>query len=182
MAYGPNVGITVNAEAYVNSLTSIAKPKLDKIVALALVDTAKSAQSKAASLIAKRTGLRVGTVKPRIFYDHIAPGDYEIAVRSSRKPIPLIEFPTTQVATGVSTRAWGQQQIIRHAFIATMRSGHTGVFRRTSKSRLPIKELWGPTIYGTFKTKEVQAVINDTMQARLQTSLARRMAAAARGH
>ena len=52
MAFGPNVGITVNAEAYVDSLTSIAKPKLDKIVALALVDTAKSAQSKAASLIA----------------------------------------------------------------------------------------------------------------------------------
>ena len=133
MAYGPNVGITVNAEAYVNSLSNIAKPQLDRIVALALVDTAKSAQSKAASLIAKRTGLRVGTVKPRIFYDHVAPGDYEIAVRSSRKPIPLIEFPTRQVATGVSTRAWGKQQTIQHAFIATMKSGHTGVFRRTTK-------------------------------------------------
>ena len=63
-----------------------------------------------------------------------------------------------------------------------MKSGHTGVFRRHTKSRLPIEELWGPTIYGTFKTKEVQAVISDTMKARLQTSLARRMASAARGH
>ena len=152
----PPVSITVNAEAYVNSLQSIQKPQLDRIVALALVDTAKSAQSKAASLIAKRTGLKVGTVKPRIFYDHVAPGDYEVAVRSSRKAIPLIEFPTRQVATGVSTRAWGKQQIIQHAFIATMKSGHTGVFRRHTKSRLPIEELWGPTIYGTFKTKEVQ--------------------------
>ena len=178
----PPVSITVNAEAYVNSLQSIQKPQLDRIVALALVDTAKSAQSKAASLIAKRTGLKVGTVKPRIFYDHVAPGDYEVAVRSSRKAIPLIEFPTRQVATGVSTRAWGKQQIIQHAFIATMKSGHTGVFRRHTKSRLPIEELWGPTIYGTFKTKEVQAVISDTMKARLQTSLARRMASAARGH
>jgi hypothetical protein len=165
----------------VNSLQSIQKPQLDRIVALALVDTAKSAQSKAASLIAKRTGLKVGTVKPRIFYDHVAPGDYEVAVRSSRKAIPLIEFPTRQVATGVSTRAWGKQQIIQHAFIATMKSGHTGVFRRHTKSRLPIEELWGPTIYGTFKTKEVQAVISDTMKARLQTSLARHMASAAAG-
>ena len=176
------ISLTVNAEAYVNSLKSLQKPQLDKVVALALVDTAKSAKSKAASLIAKRTGLKVATVKTRIFQDHVAIGDYEVAVRSSRKPIPLIEFPTTQTATGVSTRAWGKQQIIAHAFIATMKSGHRGAFRRETKSRLPIKELWGPTIYGTFKTKEVQAVISDTMKARLQTSLARRMAAASRGH
>jgi hypothetical protein len=56
------------------------------------------------------------------------------------------------------------------------------VFRRHTASRLPIVELWGPTISGTFKTKEVQAVIKATMEDRLQTSLARRMAAAARGH
>lgn len=182
MAFGPNVGITVDATAYVNSLHSIAKPKLDKIVALSLVDTARSAQSKAASLIAKRTGLRVGAVKPRIFYDHVNPGDYEIAVHSSRKPIALVEFPHTQTGTGVSTRAWGQPQIIQHAFVATMKSGHTGIYRRGGSHRLPIHELWGPTIYGTFKTKDVQAVIKTTMATRLQTALARRMAAAARGH
>jgi hypothetical protein len=176
------VSLTVNAVGYVNSLESIKKPQLDKIVALALVDTAKSAKAKAASVIAKHTGLRVGVVKTRIFNDHVAVGDYEVAVRSSRKPIPLIEFPTTQTATGVSTRAWGKQQIIQHAFIATMKSGHRGAFRRETKSRLPIKELWGPTIFGTFATKEVQSVISDTMKARLQTSLARRMAAASRGH
>jgi Prophage minor tail protein Z (GPZ) len=182
MAYGPNVGITVDATAYVNSLKGLQKPQLDKVVALALVDTAKSAKSKAASAIAKHTGLRVAAVKPRIFADHVAVGDYEVAIHSSRKPIPLIEFPTTQTASGVSTRAWGKQQVIAHAFIATMKSGHRGAFRRMTKSRLPIKELWGPTIYGTFKTKEVQAIISDTMRTRLQTSLARRMAAAARGH
>jgi hypothetical protein len=175
-------GITVNAEAYVDSLNGIAKPKLDKIVALALVDTAKSAQSKAASVIAKRTGLKVASVKSRIFYDHVAPGDYEVAVRSSRRAIPLIEFPVHQVATGVSTRAWGHQQIILHAFIAKMKSGHTGVYRRRGTSRLPLKQLWGPTIAGTFATKEVQAVISNTMKARLQSALARRMASAARGH
>ena len=108
----PTVSITVNAEAYVNSLQSIAKPQLDSIVALALVDTAKSAQSKAASLIAKRTGLKVGTVKPRIFYDHVAPGDYEVAVRSSRKadsPDRVSDHgrsrPVSALAPGASSRS-----------------------------------------------------------------------------
>ena len=34
--------VTVNAKAYVNSLRAIAKPELDKVVALALVDTVKA--------------------------------------------------------------------------------------------------------------------------------------------
>jgi hypothetical protein len=64
-----------------------------------------------------------------------------------------------------------------------MPSGHRGVFRRTGrygrrgKPYLErIKELWGPTIYGTFATPDVQSVIRATMKARLKTALARRIA------
>jgi Prophage minor tail protein Z (GPZ) len=173
--------ITVNASAYVNSLGAIAKPKLDHIVALALVDTAKSAKVKAAAVIAKRTGLKSALVKDRIYYPRVNDGEYEVQVKSSKRPIPLIDFPNVmQTGTGVSTRAWGKTQLIRHAFIATMKNGHTGVYRRKTKARLPIEQLWGPTIGGTFATKEVQAVVAKTMQERLSKSLARRMAAAVR--
>src|SRR5690348_10480463 len=146
MAEFRQVGITVNAEAYINSLGSLQRPKLDQAVALALVDTAKSAIVKAASVIARRTGLKSATVKDRMFYDRVDVGDYEVRVKSSKKAIPLIEFPVRQTGVGVSTRAWGKNQVIRHAFIATMRNGHTGVFRRVGPARLPIRELWGPTI------------------------------------
>jgi hypothetical protein len=176
----PALSITVDAAAYINSLGSIAKPKLDHIVALALADTAKAAKVKAAALIAKRTGLKSATVKSRIFYERVNDGDYEVEVRSSKRAIPLIEFPVRQAGAGVSTRAWGKQQVIRHAFIATMKSGKTGVFRRKGPHRLPIEQLWGPTIGGTFATPEVKGAIHSTMKARLQSSLARRMAAAVR--
>jgi len=174
------VGITVNAEGYVNSLGSIAKPQLDKIVALALVDCAKSCKTQAAKVIAKRTGLKSALVKDRIWYQRVDPGDYEVEIKSSKRPIALIDFPVHQTATGVSTKAWGKLQLIRHAFIATMRNGHTGVYRRVTKKRLPIEQLWGPTIGGTFAQPEVQKVVEKTMKARLQKSLARRMAAAVR--
>lgn len=38
-----------------------------------------------------------------------------------------------------------------HAFIATMRSGHRGVFERIAKKRLPIRELLGPSVPHVFQ-------------------------------
>lgn len=63
----------------------------------------------------------------------------EIKVRSGW--IPLYKFGANQNRTGVKVRARGSY---RHAFIASMASGHTGVFRRSGTSRLPIHELFGP--------------------------------------
>jgi len=172
--------IEVNSRDFQRTLSQLQKPKLDEVVAKALADTAKSAKVKAAAVIARRTGLKSAVVKERIFYDRVDPGEYEVQVKSSRRPIALIEFPVMQTATGVSTRAWGKVTLIKHAFIAKMKSGHTGVFRRVGKSRLPIEQMWGPTIGGTFAKPEVQAVIAKTMRERLSKSLARRMAAAVR--
>jgi hypothetical protein len=42
------------------------------------------------------------------------------------------------------------RQRLDTAFIARMRSGHTGVFRRTGDTRLPIVELFGPSITRVF--------------------------------
>src|SRR5262245_55228908 len=169
------VGFDVNATAYVNSLTQLARPKLDQAVALALVDTAKSAIVQATKAIAARTGLRSGTVKERIFYDRVNVGDYEARVKSSKRPIALKEFPgTRQVASGVQTRAWGKAQVIKSGFIIE-RFGRN-FYRRKGRSRFPLTKLWGPTIGGTFAKPEVQSVVGATMQERLQKSLSRRMA------
>jgi minor tail protein Z (GPZ) len=177
-------GLTFHAEAFVDSLGALQKPRLDRAVALALVDTAKSGIAKGAGLIARRTGLKSATVKNRIYYDRVRVGDYQVVIRSSRRPIPLIEFPSArQVGAGIRVSVWGRSQIIGSAFIATMPSGHRGVFRRTGrygrrgKPYLErIKELWGPTIYGTFATPDVQSVIRSTMKTRLKTALIRRIA------
>lgn len=171
-------GITIDAEVFLERITALQPPRLDKAVALGLVDTAKSAQSKAASLIAKRVGMKVAVVKSRIYYDQVRQGDRQVVIRSSRKPIPLIEFRgARETGAGVRVNVWGRSQIIQGAFIATMRTGHRGVFRRVSSRRLPIKELWGPTIHGTFATPEVRQVIRDTARTRLKAALLRRIAA-----
>lgn len=54
---------------------------------------------------------------------------------------PLYELGATQNAKGVRVRGRGSY---RSAFIAQMGSGHRGVMKRVGKSRLPIRELFGP--------------------------------------
>ena len=55
--------------------------------------------------------------------------------------IPLIDLAATQNRKGVRTRYRGSY---KSAFIATMKNGHRGVFIRSGKKRLPIRELFGP--------------------------------------
>ena len=62
--------------------------------------------------------------------------------------IPLYKLGAArQTGRGVSVRKWGAH---KGAFIATMRTGHTGVFVRVSGTRMEkknkeqIRELWGP--------------------------------------
>jgi len=62
----------------------------------------------------------------------------------------LLAFPgTRQTKRGVSyriSRTVGRKTI-EHGFIATMSSGHRGVFARGQPSRLPIKEARGPSVW-----------------------------------
>lgn len=61
----------------------------------------------------------------------------------------LIKFKgTRQLKRGVKYRIGREGfKIIEHAFIATMKSGHRGVFKRVGPERLPIQELRGPSIW-----------------------------------
>ena len=143
------LSVTVDTRELDAALKQLKRPALDKAVALALSDTQKNTRTKATSTIARHMAVRSGAVKPRIHTPFVRIGDWTAIVQSSRKPIALIDFPSTrQNARGVYTRAWGKPQTIAHAFIATLKSGHRGAFIRQSNHRLPIKQLWGPTVAG----------------------------------
>lgn len=55
--------------------------------------------------------------------------------------IPLYKLGAVQGSKGVRVRLRGSY---KSAFIATMKSGHTGVMKREGAARLPIRELFGP--------------------------------------
>lgn len=69
----------------------------------------------------------------------------DIGVDINAKPVSLLAYPTRQVRKGVTTavnRGQGRT-MIASAFIATMSSGHKGVFLRDTSARLPITEQLG---------------------------------------
>jgi hypothetical protein len=58
--------------------------------------------------------------------------------------VPLTAYPHRQTKKGVSVEVnRGKRTLLDGSFVANMRSGHKGVFRRRGKERLPIDELRG---------------------------------------
>jgi len=81
----------------------------------------------------------------------------EWALKVKGGVVPLIAYPHRQTPRPVGPRSKrrnrpggvrvevnrGKRTLIKGAFIATMRSGHKGIFVRTGVKRLPIRELLG---------------------------------------
>ena len=87
---------------------------------------------------------------------------------------PLAAYPFRQVKRGVSVAVnAGKRNIVRGAFVATLKSGRTGIFRRVGKARLPIKELYTTRITDVFKDAAMIPAIQRRGQAVFSSSFSR---------
>lgn len=69
---------------------------------------------------------------------------YAWSLNVSGAPVPLIAYPHRQTRKGVTVEVnRGKRTLVKGSFIATLKSGHEGIFRRRGKARLPIEELRG---------------------------------------
>lgn len=78
-------------------------------------------------------------------------GQWALAV--SGRPVALSRYPHRQTRKGVSYAAFkgGKRKVIPSSFTATMpkksadqERGHLGAMMRSRRTRLPIREMWGP--------------------------------------
>lgn len=91
------------------------------------------------------------------------------------KPLPLINFSVSQVMRGVNAQVKkpGSRELIEHAFVATMKSGHKGVFwrsdrRRGTSKRFPVgKRTTVPTSPLPRKWKSFQKPIHELFGLRM---------------
>lgn len=142
-------------------------------------------------------GLKSGTVKDelKVREAHASEGSRMRARLSvSGKRIPLVEFgakgplPSRGRGAGVTARLKGGRARYPHAFMARMRSGHLGVFRRkpganrrgeaATRPQLPIFELRGPSLPHVFGKFQEQGVYKG--QEALRKNLEHEMAFALR--
>jgi hypothetical protein len=116
--------------------------------------------------------MKAAAIKKQITITKATSGRSVAVVRCSGRPIPLIEFSATMNKSGVTVNVKNGRKSIQGAFIATMPTGHKGVFVRVgdlhkravrngkvSWSGLPIRELFGPGISDAFGNEIVQAAL-----------------------
>ena len=139
-----------------------------KVKSRAINRSLTSVRAEAVSLIGLDLNLTATKIRESFTMNNATVANPTGSVVSKSKPIPLIDFNgTRELARGgvsVQVKRTGERVKLLHAFIATMKSGHRGVFEREAgnfgrpfqilknyaampkKYRLPIDELFGPRI------------------------------------
>lgn len=103
--------------------------------------------------ITKDTGLRSKDVRAALKMREASLERPVARIAADLKRIPLVKFPG--VRGRLPSRGRGRSVSVRGreipgAFMAQMKSGHRGVFKRVGKATLPILELRGPSLGRVF--------------------------------
>jgi len=123
---------------------------MPKVMSRGLNRTATEARTKAGRFLSKATGLKVKDIRQRLTLQRASYRNWRSAIGVSRRRIGVIALAAKQTKKGVTYKKGQKRVLIRHAFITTMASGHTGVFKRKFSQRLPIVELRGPSLGQVF--------------------------------
>jgi hypothetical protein len=127
------------------------------ILSRAINRAATSGKTAMARAIAADTGIRNKVVADEIKILKATRKEPKAVIEIRGRRIPLIEFkargpePSRGKGRGVSYTLPTGRGRVANAFIATMPQGHRGVFKRLQTPRLPIKELFGPSLPHVFE-------------------------------
>lgn len=128
------------------------KARYPRAVSRALNRAVVSARTYMVKHVAADTGLTSGAVKAVVVTREAHEQKLSASLEVKGARLPLVQFnargpePSRGRGRGVTARMPGGAGRYPHAFIATMQSGHRGVFQRRGQARLPIYELRGPSL------------------------------------
>lgn len=129
--------------------------KLTRVAASAAINRASSsARVEASKLIRQKYKVSSGDVKATFTVRKSSKSQLSYRLASRGSAIPLAKFnvtpkkvtPKRPKVLKASVKKGGAKKGIPHAFIATVSSGHTGVFERVTRKRLPIDQKFGPAV------------------------------------
>lgn len=156
-------------------------------VARALNRSIATVRTQAVRAVAQDVGLPQKSVREAMPIQQATPGRLVARLEVTGKKIPLYDFKARQTARGVTYRLPGGRNFLPSGFIATMKSGHVGVFvrglgakhqkgrgswrQRSGWPALPIKERFGPSLPRVFGrqriTDALRTVAKDVMAKNL---------------
>jgi len=141
----------------------------------AINETETSTRYEAIKKITEATGMQSSHARKGFLLSKAKYGRLWAMLSVTYEKRPLIGFGARQVKHGVKVaEGHGERTLIPRAFIATMPSGHKGVFKRICKSRLPIVELMGPSVSWAYQnTPGVIELVEKDSAPLLEKKLAR---------
>jgi hypothetical protein len=92
----------------------------------------------------RQTDIPPGIISAAMKFRSSSRANLRTIISGSGNELPLSLFRPAQFSYGVRAKVWGKHQIYRSAFIVAKYGGN--VFHRTSKKRLPIQQMFGPSI------------------------------------
>ena len=103
----------------------------------------------------------------------------QMLLTSKGRNIPLIRFRVSPSKPSARAPAIGARVSVKKsggkripgAFVQQMPSGHLGVFRRASKQRLPVDQLYGPAVPVMLNEPGVAEHLQEEAQKRIATRL-----------
>jgi len=108
------------------------------------------AQRSTTQQVLQRVPLKEKTLRGAFQTLPAAPDHLEARLKTRGQRIPLIAYLDIRGGLrsghGLGGRAYALGTVPGRGFLAHMPSGHRGVYERTGKSRLPIRELMGPNL------------------------------------
>ncbi len=156
-------------------LNALERQVVPTAAARALNKTASQARTEAARLIKARYHIGTRVISRAITLERRANrAQLTAVVAATGRPLPLLAFRARQTRRGVSVEVTrGVRKLIRSAFIATLRSGHKGVFARggyaggrfiPQSARLPITELMTLGIPQGFSNRVVEQALRQKVR------------------
>lgn len=133
-----DAGLRVRVESTLRQAVAQLEAQAERVIATAaaraLNRAAVSTRAQAVREIRERYNIKAGAARAQMRIERASRSRLTAAVVVSGRPIPLIEFAARRVAAGVSVEVRrGRRLTLRGRFIATMKSGHVGVFERIGK-------------------------------------------------
>ena len=155
-----------------------------KVLTRALNKVAKSTHVKILRRISSEYAVSQRDLKEKnVFLIRANYKNLKAIIRIKGRRIQILAFKAKQLKKGVSykiKKKGGRKTV--YAFMesppgskqsTTMASGHRGVFKRRGKSRLPIVELYGPSVPAIFQN--VQEFAANTFQREIGNKLGKEM-------
>jgi len=158
---GLSIDVRSNVSSIALELRAAAQDMRDTALVRALNKMGQQVITTASKEIRKAGyNLKASDIKKALSLKRATQSSKVATVTASGRPVPLIKYGAKQTSQGVTVSVLHGRKLIPGAFIATMPTGHTGVFvlqpggkhrkfkkaGRSSWHQLPIRELFGPGI------------------------------------